>query len=48
MKNNIKATTVLQRNSSGSLMLVPALSTITWMQSRVNKIKDDETHTHWY
>lgn len=45
MKNNIKATTVLQRNSSGSLMLVPALSTITWMQSRVNKIKDDETHT---
>ena len=45
MKNNIKATTVLQRNSSGSLMLIPALSTITWMQSRVNKIKDDENHT---
>lgn len=45
MKNNIKATTVLQRNSSGVLMLLPSLSTITWMQSRVNKIKDDEKHT---
>lgn len=45
MKNNIKATTVLQRNSSGVLMLLPSLSTIMWMQSRVNKIKDDEKHT---
>ena len=45
MKNNIKATTVLQRNSSGVLMLLPSLSTIMWMQSRVNEIKDDEKHT---
>ena len=45
MKNNIKVTTILQRGSSGSLMLTPVLGTIAWMQSRVSKIKDDEKHT---
>lgn len=45
MKNNIKVTTILQRGSSGSLILTPVLGTIAWMQSRVSKIKDDEKHT---
>ena len=45
MKNNIKVTTILQRGSSGSLMLTPVLGTIAWMQSRVSKIKDYEKHT---
>ena len=45
MKNNIKTTTVLQRSSSGALILLHTFTTIRWMQNRVSKIVNDEKHT---